>query len=99
MRGPRWLAVVGAAAAIAVIALVAPKLGHPGSTPGLAAGAAASNGAAPATAVEVQHHVDYGADVLSRVAVTYGRTDLGSVPVPAAAGASGAVTPVPVPGT
>jgi Putative zinc-finger len=53
---PRWVAVVGAAAVIALVALIAPKLGQaPTTSASRSAAAAAVGAAAPATAVEIQH--------------------------------------------
>jgi len=80
---PRWLAIAGAAAAIALIALVVPKLGQPGSSSVSEAAGAADAARSPATTVEVQK-VDYGSDVLARVAATFDSADVtgvGSAPV------------------
>ena len=67
---PRWLAVAGAAAAIALIALVVPKLGQPGDSTSTAAAGAGDFARPAATTVEVQD-VDYGSDILARVAATF----------------------------
>lgn len=95
---PRWLAVAGAAAAIALIALVVPKLGQPGSSPAsLAAGAGAGDVAHPsATTVEVQD-VDYGSDILARVAATFDSAYVAGVGSPGSAegAASGTAGPIP----
>lgn len=99
---PRWLAIAGAAAVAALIAFVVPKLGQPGSSSSpefAAASAGASDVAHPvATAVEIQN-VDYGSDVVDRVAVTLGRTDVGSAQtaVPVADSGPG-VLPEAIPG-
>lgn len=91
---PRWLAIAGAAAVIALAALIVPKLGQPGTSPAsLAAGA--SNTAQPAaSAVEVQH-IDYGANFLPEFAAAYDSVAgaQGGSPVPAAGEAA---TPGPV---
>jgi len=100
---PRWLAVAGAAAAIALIALIVPKLGQPGSSPASFAAGAASDAANPAaTTVEVQD-VDYGPDLVFRAAATY---DSGFIAPAtsaqvegAAAGTATPITPLPGPDT
>jgi len=82
---PRWLAIAGAAAAIVMIALVAPKLGEDGPTQKAesAAGATTADTAYPlATVVEFQD-VDYGADIVQRVAATYDRAFAGAQPTAA----------------
>jgi hypothetical protein len=59
----RWVTVLGAAAVVALVALVAPKLGNAPTTDAasMAAGAGAADHAAypTATAVEIQKHVQY----------------------------------------
>ena len=91
---PRWLAIAGAAAAVALIALIIPRLGQPGGSTSTAA-AGASDAARPAaTTVEVQH-VDYGSDILARVAATFDAAGVGSA-VPQAEGtASGTTGTIP----
>ena len=67
---PRWLAVAGAAAVIALVALIVPKLGQPGSSPGSLAAGAADTAQPAASTVELQH-VDYGSDFLAEFAAAY----------------------------
>ena len=67
---PRWLAIAGAAAVIALVALIVPKLGQPGSSPASLAAGAADTARPAASTVEVQH-VDYGADFLPEFAAAY----------------------------
>ena len=87
---PRWLAIAGAAAAIVLIAIMVPKLGQPGTTTrseAAVAGGAQDVAHPAATAVEIQD-VDYGADILDRVAATYDRAFVGAAPVEGAASGS-----------
>jgi len=67
---PRWLAIAGAAAMIAIVALIVPKLGQPGESPASMAGAAHDAGRPAASTVEIQH-VDYGADFVGRFAAAF----------------------------
>jgi hypothetical protein len=67
---PRRLAIAGAAATIALIALIVPKLGQPGSSPASMAGGAADTAQPAASTVELQH-VDYGTDFLAEFAAAY----------------------------
>jgi anti-sigma factor RsiW len=79
---PRWLAIAGAAAVIALVALIVPKLGQPGTSPASFA-AGASDAARPAaSAVEVQH-VDYGANFLPEFAAAYDSVAGANVGAPA----------------
>ena len=91
---PRWLAIAGAAAVIALVALIVPKLGQPGAEPAsLAAGA--SDAAQPAaSAVEVQH-VDYGANFLPEFAAAYDSVAGANVGTPAPV-AGEAASPGPI---
>jgi hypothetical protein len=103
---PRWLAIAGAAAVIALIALAVPKLGQPGSSQATFAAGASSAAHPPATTVEV-HDVDYGPDIVARVAATFDGaavTDAGSVegaasttggPIPTLGGPEAATTLAP----
>jgi hypothetical protein len=83
---PRWLAIAGAAAVIALVALIVPKLGQPGSSPASMAAGAADTAQPAASTVEVQH-VDYSTDFLAEFAAAYDSV----------AGAQGG-PPAPVPG-
>ena len=67
---PRWLAIAGAAAVIALVALILPKLGQPGAEPASLAAGASDTAQPAASAVEVQH-VDYGANFLPEFAAAY----------------------------
>ncbi len=67
---PRWLAIAGAAATIALIALIVPKLGQPGGSPASMAAGAADTAQPSASTVELQR-VDYGTDFLAEFAATY----------------------------
>ena len=93
---PRWFAVLGAAAVIALIALLIPKLGQPGSSPSSMAAGAASEASYPqATAVEVQD-TDYGTDMLARFVAAF---DAAAVPGPASGGtgeSAGSGSPAPI---
>jgi hypothetical protein len=73
---PRWLAVAGAVAAVALVVAVAPKLGQSGGSSSFQAAGAASdaNRYAQATAVEVQD-ADYGDPDVQRAALAYAAAD------------------------
>ena len=90
---PRWLAIAGAAAAVALIALVVPKLGQPGASTSTAAAGADDAARPAATTVEVQH-VDYGSDILARVAESFDAAyaaGVGSTPAEGTASVTAAV--------
>ncbi len=67
---PRWLAIAGAAAVVALVALIVPKLGQPGTSQASFAAGAEATAQPAASAVEVQH-VDYGANFLPEFAAAY----------------------------
>jgi anti-sigma factor RsiW len=92
---PRWLAVAGAAAAIALIALVVPRLGQPGTSPASMEAAGGDVAHPPATTVEVQN-VDYGSDIVARVAATFDSAVAGvGSAAPVEGAASGTTGPIP----
>jgi hypothetical protein len=64
------LAIAGAAATIALIALIVPKLGQPGGSPASMAAGAADTARPAASTVELQH-VDYGSNFLTEFAAAY----------------------------
>lgn len=101
---PRWLAILGAAAVIALIVLLVPKLGQPGGSSSPAAAGAAAEASYPhATAVEVQH-ADYGSDMLARVMATFDAAAVpgaanGATGEAAASGTSAPISPIAAPDT
>lgn len=90
---PRWLAIAGAAAAVALIALIVPKLGQPGTSPASMAAGAADTAQPAASTVELQH-VDYGTDFLTEFAAAYDSAAGPQAPVAGEAASPGAVPSV-----
>ena len=93
---PRWLAIAGAAAAIALIALIVPKLGQPGDSPASMAAGAADTAQPAASTVELQH-VDYGTDFLAEFAAAYDSVAGAQAGTPAPVAGEAAPSPGPLP--